>query len=212
MPRREKHDSDDAGNRASKRRRVGTDATSVRGVGCADVVLFKEAWRALRGAGWTAKPPPRRSLDTRYKYVRPGGNPAGAEGIDYVLGEGGVVAEYVKSVAAHVHGRGGADAAVGPGGDGIDDDETAGFRDGVEAEGSEGTGLSDYCGGGGEDLVYVGQAMELVMGAVGDYGDGGSAGCDGDDTVGLRGGECGRGDAGSVCIGGYDDRGSGHYP
>eukprot|EP00644_Phytophthora_capsici_P014362 jgi/Phyca11/98925/e_gw1.3.1286.1 len=82
MPRRGKHDSDDAGNRASKRRRVGTDASSVRGDGCADVVLFKEAWRALRGAGWTAKPPPRRSLDTHYKYVRPGGNPAGAEDVD----------------------------------------------------------------------------------------------------------------------------------
>ncbi|ETP30852.1 hypothetical protein F442_20224 [Phytophthora nicotianae P10297] len=83
MPRSEKHDSDDAGNRASKRRRVGTDAASVRGDGCGDVMLFKEAWRALRGAGWTAKPPPRRSLDTRYKYVRPGGNPAGAEDVDY---------------------------------------------------------------------------------------------------------------------------------
>ncbi|ETO85660.1 hypothetical protein F444_00695 [Phytophthora nicotianae P1976] len=208
MPRSEKHDSDDARNRASKRRRVGTDAASVRCGGCGDVVLFKEALRALRRAGWKAKPLPRRSLDTRYKYVRPGGNPAGAEDVDYVLGEGGVVAEYVKSVA--VHGRGSAAAAVGSGGDGIGDDETAGFRDGVESEGSGGTGLSEYCGGG--DGVcgsgVRGSDDGVGNGAVGDYGDGDSAGCDGDDTVGLRGGEGGRGDAGSVCAGGDDERGS----
>ncbi|ETL48870.1 hypothetical protein L916_01564, partial [Phytophthora nicotianae] len=208
MPCSEKHDSDDARNRASKRRRVGTDAASVRCGGCGDVVLFKEALRALRRAGWKAKPLPRRSLDTRYKYVRPGGNPAGAEDVDYVLGEGGVVAEYVKSVA--VHGRGSAAAAVGSGGDGIGVDETAGFRDGVESEGNGGTGLSEYCGGG--DGVcgsgVRGSDDGVGNGAVGDYGDGDSAGCDGDDTVGLRGGEGRRGDAGSVCAGGDDERGS----
>eukprot|EP00644_Phytophthora_capsici_P009810 jgi/Phyca11/119802/e_gw1.39.427.1 len=33
--------------------------------------LFKEAWRTLCAAGWYAKPPSRRSLDSRYRYVRP---------------------------------------------------------------------------------------------------------------------------------------------
>ncbi|KAE9266682.1 hypothetical protein PR003_g32038 [Phytophthora rubi] len=31
-------------------------------------------WRELREQGWTRKPPPRRELDDRYFYLRPGGD------------------------------------------------------------------------------------------------------------------------------------------
>ncbi|GMF46854.1 unnamed protein product [Phytophthora fragariaefolia] len=42
-------------------------------------------------------------LDTRYKYVHPGGDSAGTVGVDYVLGEAGVVAEYIKHICPHEH-------------------------------------------------------------------------------------------------------------
>eukprot|EP00644_Phytophthora_capsici_P018908 jgi/Phyca11/132890/e_gw1.254.2.1 len=113
MTRGEKRGLDDARNLYSKRRRDGADSASAQEDGCTDVLLFKEAWRALRGAGWTAKPPSRRSLDTRYKYVRPGGNPAGKENADYVLGEVGVVAEYAKQVALHARTMGLSSSAGG---------------------------------------------------------------------------------------------------
>ncbi|KAG6950081.1 hypothetical protein JG687_00014460 [Phytophthora cactorum] len=38
---------------------------------------FKSVWRELKGEDWTRKAPPGRSLDDRYKYVRPGGHPNG---------------------------------------------------------------------------------------------------------------------------------------
>ncbi|OWY92596.1 hypothetical protein PHMEG_00038341 [Phytophthora megakarya] len=37
-----------------------------------DSVLFKKIWRVLRRKGWTAKPPPLRSLDCRFRYAKPG--------------------------------------------------------------------------------------------------------------------------------------------
>ncbi|KAG6946127.1 hypothetical protein JG688_00016196, partial [Phytophthora aleatoria] len=60
-----------------------------------DRVLFKER-RALRRDGWISKPPPRRSLDTRYRYVKPGHTHNGEEGSDYFLGERSLVDYYLK--------------------------------------------------------------------------------------------------------------------
>ncbi|KAF1786957.1 hypothetical protein GQ600_10509 [Phytophthora cactorum] len=36
-------------------------------------------------AGWYSKPPPRRSLDPRYRYIRPDGDADGQEGVDSFL-------------------------------------------------------------------------------------------------------------------------------
>eukprot|EP00644_Phytophthora_capsici_P019414 jgi/Phyca11/133012/e_gw1.294.1.1 len=124
MTRGEKRGLDDARNLYSKSRRDGADSASAQEDGCTDVLLFKEAWRALRGAGWTAKPPSRRSLDTRYKYVRPGGNPAGKENADYVLGE------VAKQVALHARTMGLSSCGDGVGGDDVE----------VHGEHSGGTG------------------------------------------------------------------------
>ncbi|EGZ13129.1 hypothetical protein PHYSODRAFT_403169, partial [Phytophthora sojae] len=60
---------------------------------------FAEAWKALRRAGWTSRPPRGRgNLDNRYRYVRPGRNPDGVEGGDYVLGEVVLVEHYNMTV------------------------------------------------------------------------------------------------------------------
>ncbi|OWY94567.1 hypothetical protein PHMEG_00035662 [Phytophthora megakarya] len=55
---------------------------------------FKSVWRELRGQGWTRKPPPRRGLDDRFFYVRPGCSWKGVEGTDYFRGEGAVLELY----------------------------------------------------------------------------------------------------------------------
>ncbi|GMF44199.1 unnamed protein product [Phytophthora fragariaefolia] len=52
---------------------------------------FKSVWRELRGQGWTRKPPPRRGLDDRYFYLRPGGDASGADGVDFFRGEEAVL-------------------------------------------------------------------------------------------------------------------------
>ncbi|POM59082.1 Hypothetical protein PHPALM_36189 [Phytophthora palmivora] len=52
---------------------------------------FKYAWEKLRKDGWTSKPPSGRSLDNRYRYVRPGGNLRGKEGTDFLIGEVSVI-------------------------------------------------------------------------------------------------------------------------
>ncbi|KAG3244050.1 hypothetical protein PI124_g11155 [Phytophthora idaei] len=59
---------------------------------------FKSVWRELKGEDWTRKAPPGRSLDDRYKYVRPGGHPNGTVGIDYVLGEEAVLEFYANAL------------------------------------------------------------------------------------------------------------------
>ncbi|KAF1780436.1 hypothetical protein GQ600_25553 [Phytophthora cactorum] len=51
------------------------------------VAVFKDVWGWLVKAGWTSKRPSSKSLDSRYKYVRPGGRHDGNEGDDYLLGE-----------------------------------------------------------------------------------------------------------------------------
>lgn len=48
----------------------------------------------LHRAGWTSKRANGRSLDLRYRYVRPGGDPNGKEGDDFVLGEQAVTNYY----------------------------------------------------------------------------------------------------------------------
>lgn len=55
---------------------------------------FKSVWRELSKAGWKSKKPSARSLDGRYRYVRPGGDPNGAEGLDYFVGEEAVLGLY----------------------------------------------------------------------------------------------------------------------
>uniref|UniRef100_H3H812 Uncharacterized protein n=1 Tax=Phytophthora ramorum TaxID=164328 RepID=H3H812_PHYRM len=75
---------------ASKRRRAGsgvdtTPAESASSLG--GVAVFKGAWAALKKAGWTSKKPSSKGLDSRYKYIRPGGRHDGVEGADFLLGE-----------------------------------------------------------------------------------------------------------------------------
>ncbi|POM73545.1 Hypothetical protein PHPALM_9596 [Phytophthora palmivora] len=57
---------------------------------------FKSVWRELKAEGWTRKPPPRRSLEDRYKYIRPAGHANGTVGIDYFLGEESVLEYYAN--------------------------------------------------------------------------------------------------------------------
>ncbi|ETP14080.1 hypothetical protein F441_10950 [Phytophthora nicotianae CJ01A1] len=51
-------------------------------------------WSQLKASGWTHKLPPASSIETRWKFVPPGGNPFGIEGKDYFLGEDRVLAHY----------------------------------------------------------------------------------------------------------------------
>ncbi|KAF1780030.1 hypothetical protein GQ600_20999 [Phytophthora cactorum] len=51
------------------------------------VAAFKDVWGSLVKAGWTSKRPSSKCLDSRYKYIRPGGRRDGEEGTDYLLGE-----------------------------------------------------------------------------------------------------------------------------
>ncbi|GMF62948.1 unnamed protein product [Phytophthora fragariaefolia] len=64
-----------------------------------DSVLFKAIWRILRREGWSSKPPPLRSLDSSFRYVKPGCNPDGVDGTDYFRGEQAPVAYYRKQSA-----------------------------------------------------------------------------------------------------------------
>ncbi|KAE8957568.1 hypothetical protein PR001_g31325, partial [Phytophthora rubi] len=75
---------------ARKRRRAGADvdttpAESASSLG--GVAVFKIAWTSLKKAGWTSKKPSTECLDSRYKYIRPGGKHDGIEGVDFLLGE-----------------------------------------------------------------------------------------------------------------------------
>ncbi|KAE9085101.1 hypothetical protein PF002_g16134 [Phytophthora fragariae] len=54
-------------------------------------------WRELRKQGWTRKPPPRRELDDRYFYLRPGGDASVTDGVDFFRGEEAVL-EYYATV------------------------------------------------------------------------------------------------------------------
>lgn len=60
---------------------------------------FKDVWKVLRRVGWSYKPSSSRSLDLRYRYVRPGGNPNGINGQDYFLGEEALVGYFNSAYA-----------------------------------------------------------------------------------------------------------------
>ncbi|KAG3112114.1 hypothetical protein PI125_g8516 [Phytophthora idaei] len=85
---------------ARKRRRVrssleGAPTETASALG--GVAVFKDVWGWLVKAGWTSKRPFSKSLDSRYKYVRPGGRHDGNEGDDYLLGELAVL-RYVENM------------------------------------------------------------------------------------------------------------------
>ncbi|KAG3170082.1 hypothetical protein PC128_g18996 [Phytophthora cactorum] len=83
-----------------KRRRLAVDAdTSSSTSTYGGAVAFKNAWKELRKGAWTSKPPPRQSRDDRFRYIRPGDDPAGKEGLDFLLGEAAVI-RFVKVIAA----------------------------------------------------------------------------------------------------------------
>ncbi|KAG4042304.1 hypothetical protein PC123_g22200 [Phytophthora cactorum] len=82
-----------------KRRHLAVDAdTSSSTYTYGGAVAFKNAWKALLKGAWTSKPPPRQSRDDRFRYIRPGDDPAGKEGLDILLGESAVM-RFVKVVA-----------------------------------------------------------------------------------------------------------------
>ncbi|RAW20914.1 hypothetical protein PC110_g22642, partial [Phytophthora cactorum] len=83
-----------------KRRRVrssleGAPTETASALG--GVEVFKDVWGWLVKAGWTSKRPFSKSLDSRYKYVRPGGRHNDNEGGDYLLGELAVL-RYVENM------------------------------------------------------------------------------------------------------------------
>ncbi|KAF4038300.1 hypothetical protein GN244_ATG09579 [Phytophthora infestans] len=51
----------------------------------------------LEASGWTHKKPPASSIETRWKFIPPGGKANGIEGKDYFLGEDRVCAHYVST-------------------------------------------------------------------------------------------------------------------
>ncbi|KAG3250640.1 hypothetical protein PI124_g4735 [Phytophthora idaei] len=59
------------------------------------IVELKRAWSKLRKEGWTSRLP-RLGLDNR--YIRPGENPKGVEGVDFLVGEEGVL-QFISSRA-----------------------------------------------------------------------------------------------------------------
>ncbi|KAG4055222.1 hypothetical protein PC123_g9679 [Phytophthora cactorum] len=85
---------------ARKRRRVrssleGAPTETASALG--GVEVFKDVWGWLVKAGWTSKRPFSKSLDSRYKYVRPGGRHNDNERGDYLLDELAVL-RYVENM------------------------------------------------------------------------------------------------------------------
>ncbi|KAE8874987.1 hypothetical protein PF003_g40866 [Phytophthora fragariae] len=58
-------------------------------------INFKAVWSGFKAAGWTSKPPPR-GIGTLWKYILPGRDANGAEGVDYLLGKQAVVNHAVQ--------------------------------------------------------------------------------------------------------------------
>ncbi|KAF4138253.1 hypothetical protein GN958_ATG07831, partial [Phytophthora infestans] len=54
-------------------------------------------WARLKASGWTHKKPPASSIETRWKFIPPGGKESGVEGKDYFLGEDRVIAHYAAA-------------------------------------------------------------------------------------------------------------------
>ncbi|KAL4096180.1 hypothetical protein PRIC1_009542 [Phytophthora ramorum] len=152
-----KRNSDGGPTTARKRRRLtsaSVDGAAIPANAYGGVLQFRHAWKNLRKAGWTSKPPSGgQSLDCRYRYIRPCGNPRGVEGEDYLLGEDAVL-RYVEtqaiqtgdSAGAHGHGRGrgggreGGAAAVR--GSGVGESALAGDDDVVLVQAPEGRAMN----------------------------------------------------------------------
>ncbi|KAE8999009.1 hypothetical protein PR002_g18585 [Phytophthora rubi] len=62
-------------------------------------INFKAVWSGFKAAGSTSKPPPR-GIGTLWKYILPGRDANGAEGVDYLLGEQAVVNNAVQQRAS----------------------------------------------------------------------------------------------------------------
>ncbi|KAG6947635.1 hypothetical protein JG688_00015452 [Phytophthora aleatoria] len=59
-----------------KRRRLAVAADTSSSTSTYNgAVAFKHAWKELLKDGLTSKPPPLQSLEDRYRYIRPGGDP-----------------------------------------------------------------------------------------------------------------------------------------
>ncbi|KAG3120802.1 hypothetical protein PI125_g820 [Phytophthora idaei] len=100
IPRCQKRKSDDQSPSDGRRphHRVRSDEpTAETASSLGGAALFKDVWGALVKAGWTSKRPSSRSLDSRYKYIRPGGRHDGEEGTNFLLGELAVLT-YVKDI------------------------------------------------------------------------------------------------------------------
>ncbi|KAG2860703.1 hypothetical protein PC118_g6820 [Phytophthora cactorum] len=86
----------------TKRRRIARGASSnsqptdnALSSSLGGIVDLKRAWSKLRKEGWTSRLP-RLGLDNR--YIRPGENPKGVEGVDFLVGEEAVL-QFISSRA-----------------------------------------------------------------------------------------------------------------
>ncbi|KAG1682075.1 hypothetical protein DVH05_028418 [Phytophthora capsici] len=96
-----------------KRRRL--TRSSAGGVGAEQAVRdvrFTDVWAALVKQGWTSKWPRGRSLDSRYKYLPPGGHHDGEEGRDFFLREHVVLEHILGDVGGGASGCKGKDGSA----------------------------------------------------------------------------------------------------
>ncbi|GMF15149.1 unnamed protein product [Phytophthora fragariaefolia] len=63
-----------------------------------DDVKWRSLWRELSQDGWKVRPP--RGIEQDYRYIPPGGNARGEEGVDYFLGARAVIQNYLDTRAA----------------------------------------------------------------------------------------------------------------
>ncbi|OWZ13826.1 hypothetical protein PHMEG_00012787 [Phytophthora megakarya] len=104
---------------------------------------FKDIWQVLRRKGRTAKPPPLRSLDCRFRYAKPGCSVDGDEGVDYFLGEIALVNYYSTSDDSEVTSFGGTEKPLKGGLLHDQGDETTGRESIVAARGALRAVVSD---------------------------------------------------------------------
>ncbi|KAF1789595.1 hypothetical protein GQ600_7289 [Phytophthora cactorum] len=90
IPRCQKRKSDDQSPSDGRRPHhcvQSDEPTAETASSLGGAALFKDVWGTLVKAGWTSKRSSSRSLDSRYKYIRPGGRHDGEEGTNFLLGE-----------------------------------------------------------------------------------------------------------------------------
>ncbi|KAG3020517.1 hypothetical protein C6341_g10927 [Phytophthora cactorum] len=100
IPRCQKRKSDDQSPSDGRRPHhcvQSDEPTAETASSLGGAALFKDVWGTLVKAGWTSKRSSSRSLDSRYKYIRPGGRHDGEEGTNFLLGELAVLT-YVKDI------------------------------------------------------------------------------------------------------------------